>query len=398
MSLGLALNHFVISLFAPRMIAEFGWSRSLYALLGATPFVSMLLIPFCGRLTDHFGPRTAATIGFVALPIGYVTLSLMTGNFYVFWAVTLVNSVLGVLTTTLVFARVIVERFDKARGIALSIVMSGAPLSGALLVPLIAHIIDIGGWRSGYHALALISIVGGLLTVTLLGPRRGTPSAAIERRQMFGRADFAFLFSSPVLLLTMAGMFLVNIPASLASLQLKLMLQDNGASDHTGTWIVALYAAGVAVGRVLCGLSLDRIAAHKVAATALGLPAIGLAALASPYDATWVLAAAILLIALAQGAEGDIGAYLVSRKLSLTHYSFIISMMTVALTLGAATGSLILSLTLKLTDSYAPFLWISAGATLIGVWVFFLTGRHAATEGEVATAESPAPREQAGAL
>ena len=100
MALGLALNHYVMSLFAPAMIEEFGWSRAQYALVGATPFVSMFLIPLGGRLTDRVGPRVAAAIGFTALPLGYLALSFMQGSFLLFLAIILVKSVLGTLTTT----------------------------------------------------------------------------------------------------------------------------------------------------------------------------------------------------------------------------------------------------------------------------------------------------------
>jgi MFS family permease len=250
MGLGLALHHYVMSLFAPEMIREFGWSKAKYALVGATPFVSMLLIPFCGRLTDRVGPRIAATIGFLALPLGYMTLSFLDGNFALFLLISMVNSVLGVLTTTLVFARVVVERFDKARGIALSIVMSGAPLAGAIAVPFIAEIIDTQGWRAGFRALALISAVGGAVAITLLGRARHLPKVVRAKHVAMSRSEIATLFRQPVFGLAMAGMFLINLPQTLAALQLKLMLQDNGASNQASTWIVSLYAAGVVVGRI----------------------------------------------------------------------------------------------------------------------------------------------------
>ena len=176
MALGLALNHYVMSLFAPAMIEEFGWSRAQYALVGATPFVSMFLIPLGGRLTDRVGPRVAAAIGFTALPLGYLALSFMQGSFLLFLAIILVKSVLGTLTTTMVFARVIVERYNRARGFALSIVMSSAPLMGAIAVPFVADIIDDQGWRAAFRALAAISVVGGLICFALMGGKKAAAS------------------------------------------------------------------------------------------------------------------------------------------------------------------------------------------------------------------------------
>ena len=190
----------------------------------------------------------------------------------------------------------------------------------------------------------------------------------------------AQLFTTPLFQLAVGGMLLVNIPQLLVSSQLVLLLADNGATGKVATGIVALYAAGVAAGRVLCGLALDRIAVQYVAIFTLGLPAIGLAAMASSYDATWILSGAILLMALAQGAESDIGAYLISRKFALRNYSLIASFLTVALTLGSALGSVMLSYLLSATDSYVSFLILCAVATLIGAALFYLTGRYPAQD------------------
>lgn len=372
MALGLALNHYVMSLFGQALIAEFGWSKAQYALIGATPFFTLILIPVMGRLIDRAGPRAAAAIGFVSLPLGYLALSTMTGSFALFFAIIVVKSVLGTLTTTMVFARVIVERFDRARGLALSIVMSAPSLVGMVATPIVASIIEEAGWRVAFQALALVTAAGGLLCWWLLGrDRRSRSPAGVPPLSLRAAAGFV---RSPVLLLAIGGMYMVNLPQVLAASQLTLVLADSGASTALATLCVALYAGGVAVGRLLSGLALDRFAVHKVALCTLGLPAIGLAAIATPFDAPWVLIGSVLLLALAQGAEGDIGAYLISRRFGIANYSLLMSLMTVALTIGAASGSLILSTTLGATGSYAPFLNICAVATLAGAGLFFAIG------------------------
>jgi MFS family permease len=380
MALGLSLNHYVMSLFAPELLKEFGWTRSQFALVGAVSFVAILFIPFAGRLTDRLGPRKAAAIGFTAVSIGYLGFSMMSGSFGLFLAIVLFHSVLGTLTTTMVFARIIVEQYDKARGFALSIVMSCAPLGGAIAVPFVNDIIGDHGWRSAYQLLALVTALGGILTLALMGGTGNASANSLRTTQKLSRKEMAALITTPLFPLAVGGMLLVNVPQLLVSSQLLLVLAENKAVGQTATWIASLYAIGVAVGRVLCGLLLDRIAVHKVAIMTLGLPAIGLAAIASPYDATWVLASSILLMALAQGAEGDVGAYLISRKFPLCNYSLIASFMTVALTLGGALGSVMLSYSLKQTDNYNSFLILSAVATLIGAWLFYRTGRHAGQE------------------
>ena len=380
MALGLSLNHYVMSLFAPELLKEFGWTRVQFALVGAMSFIGIFLIPVAGRLTDRFGSRVAAAVGFTAVPLGYLAISMMNGSFGLFLGIVLFQSALGTLTTTMVFSRVIVERYDKARGFALSLVISCAPMGGAIAVPFIGDIIADHGWRSAYEVLALVTAVGGILTLVLMGEARNDAAKVRPATHKLSRQEIAKLFATPLFPLAIGGMLLVNIPQLLVSSQLVLVLADNGATGKVATGIVALYAAGVAVGRVLCGLALDRIAVQYVAIITLGLPAIGLAAMASSYDATWILSGAILLMALAQGAESDIGAYLISRKFALRNYSLIASFMTVALTLGSALGSVMLSYLLSATGSYVSFMILCAVATLIGAFLFYLTGRYPAQE------------------
>lgn len=385
LALGSALNHYMLNLFGPPLIAEFGWTKAQFALVGSLSLVSLFLVPLLGRFVDRHGARLAATIGFVVVPLCFVAFSFMSGNIWEFYGITLFKNVIGVMTTSLVFCRVIVERFDLARGMALSIAMSGAPLIGAVAVPIVGEVIDTEGWRMGYRVLALMSAAGGLTAVTLIGRRvkrepgapaeePKAPHAALTRREFFAIAR------QPAFPLLIGGMFLCNLPQIIVSSQMKLVLYESGAASAFATWLVSLYAVAVVIGRFISGYALDRIPAHIVAVFALGLPSIGLLALATPFDASWVLIGAIALIGLAQGAEGDVGAILTSRKFDLRHYSFIYSFLIASIGAASAVGSLILSYTLHRTDSYNGFLVLSAVVTVFGAACFFLTGRFGKTE------------------
>jgi predicted MFS family arabinose efflux permease len=371
--LGSALGYYTLSLFGPALLAEFGWSRAQFALVGSLPLFTLFLVPVAGRFADRFGARIAAMVGFTAMPLGFVAFTFMRGSIAEFFAIYVVQNIFGILTTSFVFCRIVVERFDRARGIALSILMTGPPLAGAIAAPVLGDLIQTEGWRAGYLALALLSCVGGWLAILLMD--RDTRRVATKDPELrLTRQELFTLLRHPTFLLLVAGMLLVNVPQVLASSQLKLVVLDNGVTDATATWMVSLYATGVIVGRFVSGFALDRVAAHVVAIFTLGLPAIGFLILASPLSAIWILSAAVLVIGLAQGAEGDLGAFLISRRFDMKNYSLLLSFLTVAIIGGSAIGSLVLSYSLLLTDSYTPFLLISAAATIVGALLFFLTG------------------------
>lgn len=387
MALGSALNHYMTSLFGPALIKDLGWSKADFALIGSLPLLLMFTIPFAGRFVDRFGPRTAAIVGFTALPLGFLAMAFMTGSIVEYFAITLIQLVFAVLTTTMVFCRVVVERFDAARGMALSLLMSAPPLAGAIAAPIMGEVIADHGWRVGYLVMAAIAVAGGVIAVPLMGRsvrKEGAPAKAEAPK--LERGELLALLRNPTLILIIAGMFLVNIPQVFASSQMKLVVMENGVSDSLATWMVSIYATGVIIGRFLTGLALDRISPHLVAIAALGLPAIGYVLFAAHVTETSVLIGAVMVIGLAQGAEADVGAYLISRRFDMKNFSLLFSFVTMMIGLGGAAGSLVMSVTLHLGHGYATFLWASAVATLVGAAFFAMTG---ASSADRATTPSP---------
>lgn len=374
---GQALSHYTMSLFAPELIKAFGWSKAQFALVSALPLVTAVITPFAGRFTDKFGARLAAGIGFAAIALGFFAMSTLNGNIIEFFAFWLMQHVFGVMTTSLVFTRVVVERFDKARGTALSALMMGPPISGAVTAPILGWVIAEHGWRTGFLFLAMLSALGGLLCITFMGRRRQSADEPVETRSpRLARGELLAIVRQPKFLLIVAGMFLINIAQPFAASQLKLIVLSKGIPDDVGTWMVSLYAIGVIVGRAIFGVALDRVPANVVAVCALSLPAFGFLILASHIAVVGLVALGILLIGIAQGAEGDIGGYLVSRHFDLKNYSLIFSFVRSALDGGGAIGALLLSLTLQeMGDSFVPFLLLCAVTTLLGAVLFFLTGR-----------------------
>lgn len=393
---GVAINHYMLNLFGPALIAEFGWSKSQFALIGSLALISLFFTPVAGRIADRFGPRIAAMIGFSVVPPAFFAMSLMTGNILQLYAITLVTSTLGILTATMVFTRVVVERFDRARGIALSCLLSCPPLVGAIAAPVIGSIIESEGWRAAYRVLALLSAVGGIAAIVLVGRATGKPVVRVPAPKL-SKAELREILRNPMFLLLIGGMFLCNVPQPLVSSQMTIMLMESHATMAFASALVSLYAVTVVIGRFISGYALDRVPPHFVAIVALGLPAIGYVGIASSYDARWVLAGAIGLVGLAQGAETDVGAFLTSRKFSMAHYSFVFSMLMTAMGLASAVGSILLSITLHDGGNFNIFLLVSAIATLGGALCFYLTGRHNRDDWEAKEA-TPAHLEQSSGV
>lgn len=380
---GIGLSAYTMSLFAPKLIAEFGWPRSQFALLGSMGLLMLIAQPITGRLTDRFGVRAVSMVGVLAGPSAYIAFAMQPGSIRAFFAIAVLQIVVGTLTTSPVYTRIVAERFERARGLAFSIVMTGPPLVGAVLAPLLGRFIESEGWRNGYLLMGGITMAFGLIAVAMTPPHIGTRPD--EDVPVEPKAGHGVIVRNPAFWVLIIGMILVNFPQGLVSAQMKLMLMDSGAQSQTATWLISIYAVGVMVGRFACGLSLDRMQPHHVAALTLSMPAIGMMLMASPFDATIVLALSVAMMGLAQGAEGDVAAYLVSRRFGLNVFSLVMGLVGASIAGGAALGAVTLSYTLGLWGSYAPFLVIGACVTLVGA-LLFLTLGHGARKMEVARA------------
>ena len=217
--------------------------------------------------------------------------------------------------------------------------------------------------------MGALVLLFGLLALILLPaktPLKAKPSTA--------KRDYGLIARSPVFWLASLGMLLCNMPQALGSNQLMLMLQENGV-QLTASIFVALYPFGVICGRFLTGAALDRLPTHIVGAVGLALPAIGFAILASPYDGALLLGVAVLLMGLAQGAEGDVAAYAVARHFPLAIFATVMGPVNAATAVGASLGGLVLVPMLERFDNYGPFLIFSAVVTVMGALALFALGR-----------------------
>jgi MFS family permease len=391
-SIGLAagtITNYVNNLFTPQLIAQFGWSRSEVSLIGVTVLVAAVCLPIAGRLTDVLGVRRMALVGVISSPLVFVALSLMQGDFRQFFLLNLAQVVLVTCTVSItIYTRLISEKFRNARGLALGIASCTPALVAAVGMPFLSALIDADGWRTGYRAVAACVAAGGAAALLLIpkdaeGHRaKAAPGAA--------RRNYGEIVHNPAFVLIMAGMVLTNLAITLQTSQLKVVLLDRGLSSATGSLLISVYAAGVIVGRFLCGAALDRFPAHRVAALAMGLPGLGHAILASGVASPALFGLAALLLGLSIGGEGDVAAYLVMRHFRAEAYSSVLGLICAAMSLAAAGGAVLLSWTLTLGHGFTPFLSTCAVASLLGGATFLLLGRAPAPRDHPVSQRGPA--------
>lgn len=379
----LPLFAYTNSAFAPHLVREFGWSRAQFALVGLTMLTTIFILPFVGRFTDRLGVRRVALAGTLGVPLCFVGYAAQDGSFAWFLAASTATLAVGSLTSTLVYTRLIAENFEKATGLALTVVNCVPALLAMALVPATNRWIEAIGWRSAYLMLGALTLVAGLAAVRMIPRDTGAgheaepganlpdlPATAELHRP--ARGDYRTILSSPVFWTIFAAMFLCLLQTPLHASQMNLMLVDQHISAQTAANIVTVYAAGTVVGRIACGLALDRFATPLVTSLSMVLPALGFFLLGSNLDTVPVIGGAMFLVGLAVGAESDLISYLVARYFSLRIYNTTLGLVYTVSFLASALGALAISRTLALYDSFAPYLYAVSGAIALGAVLFLL--------------------------
>lgn len=374
MGSGLALNSYILSTFAPYFIEEFGWTRAEWAMLGAVQILIMFCLPVAGRLTDLFGVKRVAAVGAITFPLFLLAIATMNGDIYVYLGIYTAQTILCSTTTSTVYTRVVAENFSVRRGLALAICGSSPPLIAALGSPLITAFVASHGWRAGYIAIAVYCAICAVMMLALLPRRRHQPvqarSAPVER----SRGVYRELARMPIFWLMLLGCFLVNLPFTLATSQIKMVVLDQGISDAYAAYMISAFAIGSIVGRVVAGVALDALPGHIIAAIGFGLPFLSLLLLASSVDSVLVVGTAITLMGLSFGSEGDVIPYLVTRYFNIAIFSTVLGLLSAAIGSSMAFGSIILGISLQATNSFDLYLMIAAAGSFIGSGIFLMLG------------------------
>ncbi len=371
----LPLFAYTNSIFAPHLVKDFGWSRAQFALIGITMLLSLPILPLIGRFTDRFGVRKVALIGVLTMPLGFIGYSRMQGDFTTYLVLFTAILVVGSMVGPLVFTRLIAANFVRAQGLALTVVNCAPAVLALALAPALNLCIEAIGWRSTYLVLGAFVLVCGLIAVLLAGkePPRGQGSGPVpDEAPKAAREDYGIILKSKLFWVLVAGFFLCLLQTQLHSSQMNLMLIENDLTMQMAANVVSVYALGTIVGRIGCGLALDAWSTRTVTAISMGLPAFGFLLLGSDWNSLPVISFAMFLVGLSVGAESDLICYLVSRYFKLRIYGTTLGLIHTTTFLSSAAGGLAISLTLLLSDSYVPFLFIVAVSIIAGSALFLL--------------------------
>src|SRR5262245_54918553 len=127
-----------VSLFMKPFGAVYGWDRAAVALTISIGAIALAIsTPFAGRLIDRYGvrPVLVSSLLFYGAALAAVPWVIDAAGLYGFYAAYVVIGVLSAGSNTVAYARILSGWFNRSRGLAFGIGMSGIPVGMALTPP-----------------------------------------------------------------------------------------------------------------------------------------------------------------------------------------------------------------------------------------------------------------------
>jgi len=430
------LPYWALNVIGEELAKEFGWSRPTitagYLYMTAGVLVSA---PIAGMLVDKIGARKVLLPSIIALGLGTMSFALMTPDPRVFYFIFFVTAVLGTGTLPITWTKAIVNNFDRYRGLALGIALTGTGLYGFIATPSIQFMIDNYGWRAAYVSVGALPLLFSLPIAYILfrdekeeESLKSVDGSGVGRLLLLGLGFAAALFISMQVVTSLSGfvgvialmalfllayLILVYMRADTGNTELiglslretmkdyrfwviffaflllgavvsgiiansKFILLDKGYTAQNATHL--LFGAGVIglstlVGRILGGWLVDHFWAPLIAFIFMSLPAIGCIILAGDMG-IGMNVLALVLVGLAAGVEFDLMAYFVSRYFGMRSYALIYGLIYAAFGLGSGTSPIIFNILRGGDDDYANVLKIVAIGFVIGAIMLLFLGKY----------------------
>jgi MFS family permease len=362
---------FTFGIFLRPISEEFGWTRGEVSLAFSVAALTVSLVsPLIGRLTDRFGPRPVVLVCASVYSAAFASLSWLSAALPQLYATYFVIGLAGNGATQLPYSRAITEWFDRRRGVALALMMTGVG-AGIVIMPLLAQsLIDSRGWRDAYLILGAVMFAAAVPLPALLLRRKETPHGSAAGIAVLQGATVREAIRSPAFRGIVLGFFLFSLSLNGCVAHLAPLLSDRGLSAQQAALAASILGGFTMAGRLLTGWLLDRYFAPRVAAAFFVVAALGVATLLLPVTqlTAWTAAA---LIGISMGAEADAMPYLISRYFGLRSFTELFGYTFSAYAIAGALGPGLMGLSFDHFGDYQLTLAGLALAIALGAAVMF---------------------------
>ena len=302
-----------------------GWSTGLISSVITGHYVlGALLLPRIADAIGRFGPRMVFLCGLAVTAGSLLLLPSVTAP----WQLIVLYALMAPgwnATSVAPIAATIGQWFDRKRGLALNLALSGATVAGLVVAPALLAAIPRLGFAEAERWLVVIGLVlaaGAVALFVRRGPLSFRPAAGLRQSRLEPlrhwhfwsiSAPFAFVLMSQVGFLT----HLVPLIAGRAAA---------GAAVDPGL-AVAVNAVMALVGRVVLGFVIDRLEPRRASALCFLVQVAAIAVLARA-EAPLVVYGACAVYGFSVGNNITLSPLIVQREYAAQHFPAIVALST----------------------------------------------------------------------
>ncbi|WIM11195.1 MFS transporter [Enhydrobacter sp.] len=353
---GWGFGFYGLGLYLVALHDKLGWSPatvsagiSFYYVLGA--FVVMQV----GDAIQRFGARPVVLIGTAMMALGVAALTIVREPWQLYLAFLLMIPGWGAMGGGSINT-IVAQWFDRRRGMAASLALSGATCGGLLFAPAFASAIASWGFdKACYAAIAvMLATLGPTAALVLRAPRPtehdigddGTSRSAVEgdartRRELLAEPRY----------LTMVGAFSIGLLAQISFIAHQAAFLEPVLGLRGAGWAVSLTALSALAGRVVVGLIVDRVDRRGCSSVVLAVQAVSMIVLLSTSSVTG-LYVGCLLFGFGVGNLITLPGLIVQQEFPRRDFARAVSFNVAITQLVAAVGPSLLGILHDLSGSY----------------------------------------------
>lgn len=352
-----------VGVFMKPLGVSFGWGRADVAIgLSIVTLAIAIFTPFAGKLIDRFGVRPCLIVSIILFSLSLASVPFFIGNgsihgFYIAYALI---GLTGSASGTVAYLHLLSGWFDKFRGLALGLGMSGFSIGAAITPAITAYFIQHYGWASGFYALAALPLLIALPAAVFL-----VRESATVRDSGTNLDEVGWTARTALRTRTFWTLFVVFLLVAMAihgvQLHCVALVSDLGFTiSQAVTGITILFVASIAA-RIIAGFLLDIVFGPYVSAALFLLSFAGFPLLIFTHS-LFAVYLGVALVGVGAGVETDVLGYLVSRYFGRRAFGQIYGLVYVAFMAGSALGPYFYGLAFDKTKSYTIALtWTGAG-------------------------------------
>jgi|GEM_PF-131253 MFS family permease len=374
--LSVGMAQYAFGEFAGPLKEEFGWTQTQLNLSLAFSFISGLLAPFVGSLSDRVGIKPVMFASLLLIASGFLLRPFISELWHWYLFSSLVYA--GFPGATIMpVGKMVGLWFPKTRGRVMGAVVAGNNFGGVTMPPLAAAIIAAVSWEAAYVTYGVIMVALAIVAVFIIVEDENKIEAEMKRTGRGDQAQIARAAARAGLTvrqalvnhnfwLIMIGLVAATFTYQGVLTQLRQHFEESGFAPAVATSAVSIIAGMGIASKLAFGRASERITARIATIISVSLQGIGVLIIAQG-DAGVLMWVGIFIFGLGFGGLGALIVLVVQEAFGMKEFGGIMGLMQVGMIASGTGAPLIAGSLHDKTGSFGSSMLIVVAIFVVGI-------------------------------